>query len=87
VLCATRFPLCLSRGKRREIESTLVNYLDLGKGLFEFVADANPFKEGKYMPGQRIPIRHPDRLAADQPDYVLLLVWNFAREVMRQQTT
>jgi SAM-dependent methyltransferase len=67
--------------------ATLVNYLDLGEGFFEFVADANPYKQGKYMPGQRIPIRHPDQLAADQPDYVLLLVWNFAGEVMRQQAT
>ena len=65
--------------------ATLVNYLDLGEGFFEFVADANPYKQGKYMPGQRIPIRHPDQLVADQPDYVLLLVWNFAGEVMRQQ--
>ena len=38
-----------------------------------------------YMPGQRIPIRPPEQLSADQPDYVLLLVWNFAGEVMRQQ--
>jgi hypothetical protein len=67
--------------------ATLVNYLDLGKGFFEFVADANPFKQGKYMPGQHIPIRDPERLVADQPDYVLLLVWNFAGEVMRQQAT
>ena len=37
------------------------------------------------MPGQRISIRHPDELAAVQPDYVLLLVWNLAGEVMRQQ--
>lgn len=65
--------------------ATLVNYLDLGQGFFEFVADANPYKQGKYMPGQRIPIRHPDQLVAEQPDYVLLLVWNFAGEVMRQQ--
>lgn len=65
--------------------ATLVNYLDLGPGFFEFVADANPYKQGKFMPGQRIPIRHPDQLIADQPDYVLLLVWNFAGEVMRQQ--
>jgi len=65
--------------------ATLVNYLDLGEGFFEFVADANAYKQGKYMPGQRIPIRHPDRLMAEQPDYVLLLVWNFAGEVMRQQ--
>jgi SAM-dependent methyltransferase len=67
--------------------ATLVNYLDLGEGFFEFVADANPYKQGKYMPGQRIPIRHPDQLIADQPDHVLLLVWNFAGEVMRQQAT
>lgn len=67
--------------------ATLVNYLDLGEGFFEFAADANPHKQGKYMPGQRIPIRHPDRLMADQPDHVLLLVWNFAGEVMRQQAT
>jgi hypothetical protein len=39
------------------------------------------------MPGQRIPIRHPDQLVAYQPDYVLLLAWNFAGEVMRQQAT
>jgi SAM-dependent methyltransferase len=67
--------------------ATMVNYLDLGEGFFEFVADANSYKQGKYMPGQRIPIRHPDQLLADQPDYVLLLVWNFAGEVMRQQET
>ena len=65
--------------------ATLVNYLDLGEGFFEFVADANPHKQGKYMPGQRISIRHPDQLVAEQPEYVLLLVWNFAGEVMRQQ--
>ncbi len=67
--------------------ATLVNYLDLGESFFEFVADANVYKQGKYMPGQHIPIRHPDQLLADQPDYVLLLVWNFAGEVMRQQAT
>jgi SAM-dependent methyltransferase len=66
--------------------ATLVNYLDLGERFFEFVADANAYKQGKYMPGQHIPIRHPDQLVTDQPDYVLLLVWNFAGEVMRQQT-
>jgi SAM-dependent methyltransferase len=66
--------------------ATLINALDLGEGFFEFVVDANPYKQGKYMPGQRIPISHPDRLLAAMPDYVLLLVWNFAGEVLRQQT-
>jgi len=64
---------------------TMVNYLDLGPGFFEFVADANTHKHGKYMSGQHIPITHPDQLVAAQPDYVLLLVWNFAGEVLRQQ--
>jgi SAM-dependent methyltransferase len=65
--------------------ATLLNYLDLGQGFFEFVADANPHKQGKYMPGQRILIEPPEQLSAAQPDYVLLLVWNFAGEVLRQQ--
>jgi SAM-dependent methyltransferase len=87
--------LVSERAKRKRIAcygaaakgATLVNYLNLGEGFFEFVADANHYKQGKYMPGQRIPIRHPDELAVAQPDYVLLLVWNFAGEVMRQQAT
>jgi SAM-dependent methyltransferase len=65
--------------------ATLVNYLDLEPGFFEFVADANPFKQGRFMPGQAIPIVHPDRLIETQPDLTLLLVWNFAGEVLRQQ--
>src|SRR6266403_4688203 len=48
--------------------ATMVNYLDLGEGFFEFVADANAYKQGKYLPGQRIPIRHPNQLIANQPD-------------------
>ena len=65
--------------------ATLLNFLDLGAGFFDFVADANPFKQGKFMPGQRLPIVHPERLLAEQPDDVLLLSWNFAGEILREQ--
>jgi len=65
--------------------STLVNFLDLGPGFFDYVVDANPHKQGKHMPGQHIPIVSPSRLQEDPPDLVLLLVWNFAGEVLRQQ--
>jgi ubiquinone/menaquinone biosynthesis C-methylase UbiE len=65
--------------------STLVNYLDLGPDFFEYVVDVNPHKHGKLMPGQHIPIAHPERLLETLPDLVLLLVWNFAGEVLKQQ--
>lgn len=65
--------------------STLLNCLDLQPGFFEYVADANPSKHGKLTPGQHIPVVHPDRLLETRPDFVLLLAWNFAGEVLRQQ--
>jgi hypothetical protein len=56
-------------------------------GLTElaFVCDKNPHKQGRFMPGVHTPIVAPERLAAEQPDYCLLLVWNLAQEVMAEQ--
>jgi SAM-dependent methyltransferase len=65
--------------------TVLLNYFDIGSDLIECVADLSPHKQGCLIPGVRIPIVSPDRLT-DDPDYLLLLAWNFADEIMRQQS-
>jgi len=64
---------------------TLLNYCGIGKEILDFIVDRNPHKHGLYMPGVRIPIAHPDRLLERKPDYVLLLPWNLAHEILLQQ--
>jgi SAM-dependent methyltransferase len=64
--------------------TVLLNYFDIGSEIIECVADLSPHKQGCLIPGVRIPIVSPDRLRED-PDYLLLLAWNFADEIIRQQ--
>ncbi|MNC73045.1 hypothetical protein D3C76_1572410 [compost metagenome] len=52
--------------------------------MLAWVADANPHKQGKYLPGSRIPIVSPEHIAIEQPDYVLVLPWNLLSEVSQQ---
>src|SRR5262249_1242610 len=61
--------------------STLINYIGVGKQFIDFVVDRNTHKQGLFMPGQALPIFAPSRLLEEQPDYVLLLSWNFADEI------
>jgi len=46
--------------------------------------DRNPYKHGLYTPGVRVPIHPPERIAADRPDYVLVLPWNLRAEITEQ---
>jgi hypothetical protein len=65
--------------------STLINYSGIGTEFLDFVVDRNTHKQGLYMPGQDIPVLPTEALLERMPDYVLLLAWNFADEIVQQQ--
>lgn len=64
--------------------NTLMNYAGIRPDLISFVVDRNPAKQGKYMPGSRIPILDEEKLKDAKPDYVVILPWNLRTEVMQQ---
>lgn len=65
--------------------STLMNYFGIGRTQLDFVVDRNTIKQGHYTPGTHLPIYSPAALLKEMPDYVLLLTWNFADEILHQQ--
>ncbi|RBJ80430.1 methyltransferase domain-containing protein [Pseudomonas sp. MWU12-2534b] len=64
--------------------NTLLNYAGVKPDLLAWVADASPYKQGKYLPGSRIPVVAPERIDQERPDYVLVLPWNLLGEVSEQ---
>lgn len=65
--------------------NTLLNYCRIGPELLPFTVDRNPLKVGLFTPGMHLPVRPVEALAEERPDHVLILAWNFADEVVRQQ--
>jgi SAM-dependent methyltransferase len=65
--------------------NTLLGFLEIGPELLPYIVDRSALKQGLYTPGTHIPVVAPERLLADQPDYVLLLAWNFVDEIIEQQ--
>ena len=61
--------------------NTLLNYCGIRTDFLDFTVDANPYKQGKYTPGTRIPILAPEHIRKARPDYVLILPWNLKEEI------
>lgn len=65
--------------------SMLLNAFGINGDVLDYVVDRSTHKQGLYMPGNHLPIYAPLRLIEDEPDYVLMLAWNFATEILEQQ--
>ena len=65
--------------------NTLLNYCGISTDLIDYIVDKSKYKQGLYTPGTHIPVYGPERLLEDMPDYTLLLAWNFADEILKQQ--
>ena len=65
--------------------NTLLNYCQIGTDLVPYTVDRSPYKVGRLTPGMHLPVLGVETLLERQPDYVLILAWNFADEIMRQQ--
>ncbi|MEA2855694.1 MAG: hypothetical protein QOH98_15 [Methylobacteriaceae bacterium] len=64
--------------------NTLLNYCGVGVDLLDYTVDLNPMKQGRYLPGVRIPVKPPEAIAASKPDFVLILPWNIRDEIVGQ---
>jgi SAM-dependent methyltransferase len=64
--------------------NTLLNYCGIRTDFLDYTVDRSPYKQGKFTPGTRIPILHPDRIAQTRPDYVFILPWNLKDEIVQQ---
>lgn len=66
--------------------NTLLNFAGVKPDLLPFVCDAAPSKQSKFLPGSHIPIHSPEKLTAESPDFVVILPWNIAEEVIAQNS-
>jgi SAM-dependent methyltransferase len=64
--------------------ATLLHYCGIGKDLIQYTVDRSAYKQGRHLPGSRIPIYHPEHISETKPDYILILPWNLKEEIMQQ---
>ena len=65
--------------------NTLLSYCDIDSKILDYIADKNPLKQGLYTPGTHITVVSTKEISKNPPDYLLILAWNFADEIMKQQ--
>ncbi len=64
--------------------NTLLNYCGIRTDFLDYTVDRSPHKQNCYLPGSHIPVKPPDRIREDKPDYVLILPWNIKEEIVEQ---
>jgi len=64
--------------------NTLLNYCGVKKDLVSFVADASPYKQGKFLPASHIPVVGADVLKEEKPDFIIIFPWNIKEEIMQE---
>ncbi|KKR37039.1 MAG: SAM-dependent methyltransferase [Candidatus Yanofskybacteria bacterium GW2011_GWF1_44_227] len=67
--------------------NTLLNYFGIGPKSIDYIIDTTSFKQGMFTPGAKIQIMHPNKIQEKKPDYVLLLSWNYAKEILEKEKT
>ena len=65
--------------------TVLLNACGIGTDVLEFTVDRSPHKQGLLTPGARLPVREPEALLREMPDYTVILPWNIAGEIVGQQ--
>jgi len=66
--------------------NTMLNYCGIGIDFLEYTVDKNPYKQGMFLPGSRIPILNPEKIKETKPDYLLILPWNLKNEIIEQMS-
>jgi len=64
--------------------NTLLNYCGIRNDFVDYVVDRSPHKQGRFLPGTRLPVYAPERISETRPDYILILPWNLREEIVRQ---
>jgi SAM-dependent methyltransferase len=64
--------------------NTFLNYCGVRSDFIDYAVDRNPYKQGRYLPGSRIPIHHPKKISETRPDVIVILPWNVREEIAQQ---